>query len=100
MLRIVSWEFHAGTEWFYFGDVKNMNVKETQSLIEGRFTEDLLYFVDGRRNSFQVAKKDVAVEIKSRLHNQNILVCSLDFQSIFEINHIGSARYGKINSVD
>ena len=96
MQRIMVWETNSGNEWFYIGDRESMDTDVLQAFIDERFSENSLYLVDGRSSSCQIVKVDASIEIKSRISNQNIILCDLDFSLMLEVNKIGVARYGSI----
>lgn len=94
----IDWDRSSGNEWSFVGEGNDFEEQEVQGFINSYFTEDEVYLVIDRHNSFLLPKGKAAAEVKGKLSTQNITLCNSAFSKMVEFSYIGVAKHGAINS--
>lgn len=94
----IDWEKSSGNEWSFVGEGKDFKADEVQEFIDSYFTENELYLVIDRHNSYELPKFGVASEVRDKLTNHDLTLCNKAFNKMIEFSYIGVAKHGAINS--
>ncbi|MCX2779160.1 hypothetical protein [Microbulbifer thermotolerans] len=94
----IDWDKSSGNEWSFVGEGSDFKELEVQEFIDSYFTEDELYLVIDRHNSFAIPKSKSGAEVKAKLSNQDITLCNNAFSKMVEFSYIGVAKHGAIKS--
>lgn len=84
----IDWERSSDDEWSFVGEGSDFKEREVQEFINSYFTEDELYLVIDRHNSYMLPKDKAAAEVKDKLSNQDITLCNNAFNKVVEFSYI------------
>ena len=94
----IHWDKLSGNEWSFVGEGCDFKAQEVQKFIDSYFTENELYLVIDRHNSYELPKSYAAAEVQKKLLNNDITLCNFSFNKMIEFSYIGVAKHGAINS--
>ena len=96
--RKIFWPKGTDTQWVYFG-TKGEVIKEiVMENIKTHFSDDNLYVVRQRNNSFQTSKDNSLEAITDLLGVEDFSLWNQPLDRVIQFNRIGVLRRGERNS--
>ncbi len=79
----------------YLGVGKEFREVEAVELVNSFFSENDIFFITDRHNSFMIGKSEAILKVKEYIAENDPVLANKDFSKMIEYNKIGVVRKGQ-----